>query len=413
MRRISIRAWALAAASGVLQTLIFPQPSLTFLSWVALAPLLVALVPEGALGAGQQANTRAPTPLQGFLLGYGSGVVWYAGTCYWVFHVMNHYGGLSAPVAAGLLVLFCLYLALYHGVFAALFVLLARAPKLGGARALALMPVLWVAVELARARITGGPWNLLGTAQVDNLPLARLATVTGVYGVSFAIALVNAAFAVAYLLPRARRRVMLVAAVGAALALQAGMLAKPEPAAATHSAVLMQQNLPLEDSVEWTTEKFSATLNDFSAASQMESERATMRNAPRLIVWPESPAPFFNVDPNFRRPVSALAAQTESWMVAGNLGVRRGEGPSREAVVLNSASLVSPRGEWTGQYDKVHLVPFGEYVPVRRLLGFAQPLTHEVGNFVRGSARSVFTLDGRKVAVFICYESIFPDEVRQ
>ncbi len=414
MRAISKPAWGLAAASGILQALVFPQPSLAFLSWVALAPLLLALAPKGKQGEASPSETvESLSPMQGFLLGYASGVIWYLGSCYFIFHVMHKYGGLPAPVAAVLLALFCLYLALYHGVFGALFVLLARTPALGGGRAIALAPVLWVAVELARTRVTGIPWNLLGTAQVDNIPLARLATVTGVYGVSFAIVLVNAAFAVAFLLPRARRRVMQVAAVGAALALQAGVLAKPEPAAATHMAVLVQQNLPTDDSVAWTAEKFAATLDDFRALSRSGAEQASLPREPRLIVWPESPAPFFGVDPNFRRPVSALAVETGAWVLTGNLGTRPSAQRERDSEVLNSASMVSPQGEWTARYDKIHLVPFGEYVPFQKLLGFARALTSEVGDFARGSERTVFTLDGKKLAVFICYESIFPDEVRQ
>jgi apolipoprotein N-acyltransferase len=126
-------------------------------------------------------------------------------------------------------VLFCLYLGLYHGLFGALLVLAARSPRIGPQRVLLVAPFLWVAVELARARITGFPWDLLGTAQVDNAPLTQIATFTGVYGVSFAIVLVNAAFAAAMLLPVERRRATAIAATLSALVLQAGVLVKPQP----------------------------------------------------------------------------------------------------------------------------------------------------------------------------------------
>src|SRR5918912_2195251 len=155
---------------------------------------------------------RPPRLRDGFLLGYVSGIVWYAGSCYWIFHVMNTYGGLAAPVALGILVLFCLYLGLYHGLFGVLLALAARARGNGVRRALLLAPFLWVGVELARARVTGFPWDLLGTAQVGNIPLTRLAMLTGVYGVSFEIALVNAGFAAALLIPARRRGPLLVAA---------------------------------------------------------------------------------------------------------------------------------------------------------------------------------------------------------
>ncbi len=244
MRGIRNRAWWLAALSGVLQVLVFPTPGLSFLCWICLTPLLVAIL------AGQQQGLRiidpsgrdlgATTPGQGFLLGYASGVLWYAGSCYWVFHVMHVYGGLASPIAAGILVLFCLYLALYHGLFGWLLAVLARRSGENRSPVVALIPFLWVAVELARARITGFPWDLLGTAQVDNIPLTGIATVTGVYGLSFGIVLVNAAFAAAFLLPRSRRQLMVVASVSAVIALQAGTLAKPPAEPTTHTARLVQ-----------------------------------------------------------------------------------------------------------------------------------------------------------------------------
>ncbi|MGH9670156.1 MAG: apolipoprotein N-acyltransferase, partial [Terriglobales bacterium] len=151
MRGIPRSAWLLAALSGVLQALCFPSPSISALSWVALAPLLAALVRANEKGS-------ARTPGQAFLLGYLSGVVWYAASCYWIYHVMHAYGGLSAPVAAGLLVLFCLYLGLWHGLFGIMLAVAARSRVFAGGRVLALAPFLWVAMELARVRISGSPW---------------------------------------------------------------------------------------------------------------------------------------------------------------------------------------------------------------------------------------------------------------
>jgi apolipoprotein N-acyltransferase len=147
-------------------------------------------------------------------------------------------------------------------------------------------------------------------------------------------------------------------------------------------------------------------------------------------VWPESPSPFYTSDPIFRDAVSALARQSGSWVVAGAIGETPamhsavnsgGEGSavfnSNSAVVnspvFNSAALVSPQGEWVGRYDKVHLVPFGEYLPFPKLLAFAGGLTKEVGEFERGTSRAPLDADGTRVGVAICYESVFPDEVRQ
>ena len=232
MTRIRRNAWLLACASGVLQVLIFPEPALYILSWVALAPLIYAILQcrnqDALLTMVEDGKWFAPaTAWQGFLLGYLSGVIWYLGSCYWVFHVMHFYGNLGAATSVVLLVMFSLYLGLYHGLFGLLVALIARRRNGYSLRALVFAPFAWVAVELARTYVTGFPWDLLGTTQIDNIPLSRIATFTGVYGISFEIALVNTAVAAAFLVPRARRNMLLAASLAAALVLHAGKFVKP------------------------------------------------------------------------------------------------------------------------------------------------------------------------------------------
>jgi len=203
VRQIHPSAWLLVGLSSFLQVLIFPLPGFYILSWIAFAPLVVALLrarPAGILEIDGAANLQAATPGQAFLLAYVSGILWYAGTCYWIYDTMHQYGGLSAPLALLALFLFCLYLGLYHGLFG-LLLSLSVGPGRDNRLALATAPFLWVAVELARNGVTGFPWNLLGTAQVDNISLSRITTWTGVYGVSFEIMLVNVAVASAFLVP--------------------------------------------------------------------------------------------------------------------------------------------------------------------------------------------------------------------
>jgi apolipoprotein N-acyltransferase len=133
-----------------------------------------------------------------------------------------------------------------------------------------------------------------------------------------------------------------------------------------------------------------------------------------LIVWPESPAPFYSGDPEFRAGLSQLGIESGAWVVAGNVGASPAAGPGQNSnTIFNSASLISPSGEWTGRYDKTHLVPFGEYVPFKQFLGFAGGLTKEVGDFTAGTSRLPLEAGDEKLGVFICYESIFPDEVRR
>ena len=423
--------------SAGLQIVIFPLPDLYFLGWAAVAPLMMALLrarEPDTLQLLAGVKLLPAKPGQAFLLGYACGILWYAGTCYWIYNTMRQYGGVGTFAACGLLILFCLYLAIYHGVFGVLISLLARPGEGDGGnpfsrRALLLAPFVWVAVELARTRITGFPWDLLGITQVDNIPLAHIATVTGVYGLSFEIMVVNTALAAAFVLrsergQRSKRKPLLLAAGAAVIVLQAGRLISPPVLPTDHTARLVQQNIPVLQGGDWTKEYFEGTLRDLSrislsapssnASGQAQPSPGSAPSAhPDLIVWPESPAPFYTSDPMFREAVSNIAREAQTWMLVGGLGIRNASAETGQSAQLyNSGSLVSPGGEWVGRYDKMHLVPFGEYVPFKRVFGFAGGLTKEVGDFSPGTSRAPLQAGG-KLGVFICYESIFPDEIRQ
>ena len=411
MLGIERRAWALAITSAILQIVIFPLLNLYVLSWVAVAPLLVALLharrPE-VLQLEGSVKLLPARSLQGFVLGYICGILWYGGSCYWVYSTMKQYGGINAPAAAGLLVLFCLYLGLYHGAFGLVISIFA---KRSIRTALVASPFLWVAVELARTRISGFPWDLLGIAQVDNVPLARIARVTGVYGLSLEIMIVNAAFAAAFLVRRQRRNSLLLASVAAAFVLQIARWMPVPDVPADQTAILVQQNIPVLDNGDWTQQYVRDTLANLIQISQQQPVGERIRK-PNLIVWPESPAPFYSGEANFRSALSELARNAHAWIVAGNIAEMRSGAQQNGTEIYNSASLVSPDGNWVARYDKVHLVPFGEYVPFKQLLSFAGGLTKEVGDFSRGVSRAPLHADDARLGVFICYESIFPDEVR-
>ena len=420
VRQIHSSAWLLVGLSSLLQVLIFPLAGLYVLSWVAFAPLMVALLrarPVGALEIDDSVNLQAAKPGQAFLLAYISGILWYAGTCYWIYNTMHEHGGLSVPVALLALFLFCLYLGLYHGLFG-LLLSLTVGPGRDDRRALLAAPFLWVAVELARTRITGFPWNLLGTAQVDNISLSRITTCTGVYGVSFEIMLVNVAVAAAFLVPKRKRNTLLIAALTAAAVLQAGRLVDAPAVPADHAALLVQENIPVD--ATWTRDMFERTLRELADISVKDAISNSSRVPDSklgnvdLIVWPESPAPFFTSDPLFREPVSRMAREARTWVVTGGIGSTPAmQSGGSHSEVFNSAALISPSGEWTARYDKVHLVPFGEYLPFPRLFAFAGGLTKEVGEFEAGRSRAPLDAGGTHLGVFICYESVFPDEVRQ
>src|SRR5271155_2464829 len=243
MRLIPLRLWAMAVLSGILQVLPFPIAGpvpvwRTTFCWVALLPLFWAFL----------GNDKTGNPLtlrQGAALGYICGFVWYMGNCYWIYQTMYLYGGLAKPIAAGILVLFCLYLGLYHALFGTLIVAFHR--RFGRQTALLLAPFAWVAVELARARLPGLPWDILGVAQVDNALLTRLAPVTGAYGLSFVIAAVNALWLVRIRLRERRftRPVLTITGVAIVVLYVLGLrsIATPRDSPTTATATLVQENL--------------------------------------------------------------------------------------------------------------------------------------------------------------------------
>jgi apolipoprotein N-acyltransferase len=420
VRQIHSSAWLLVGLSSLLQVLIFPLAGFYILSWVAFAPLIVALLrarPAGVLEIDGSVDLQAARPGQAFLLAYISGILWYAGTCYWIYNTMHEHGGLSVPVALLALFLFCLYLGLYHGLFG-LLLSLSVGPGRDNRLALVAAPFLWVAVELARTRITGFPWDLLGTAQVDNISLSRITTWTGVYGVSFEILLVNVALAAAFLVPRKKRNTLLIASLVAAAVLQAGRLVDAPALPADHAALLVQENVAVDET--WTRATFERTLRDLTDLSVKEAASSSPHvpdskaGGVDLIVWPESPAPFFTSDPLFRDPVSRMAEAAHIWVVTGAIGTTPAMQTGKSASeVFNSAALISPSGDWTARYDKVHLVPFGEYLPFPRFFAFAGGLTKEVGEFQSGASRAPLVAGSTRLGVFICYESVFPGEVRE
>jgi apolipoprotein N-acyltransferase len=415
VRRIRRNAWIFACTSGILQVLIFPKPALYLLSWVALAPLIYAILKcreqdvtavlaEGGL-------FLAPAGAwQGFLLGYVSGVIWYLGSCYWVYQTMHLYGGLGPFTSAVLLLLYSFYLGLYHGLFGLLLALTAARKNGFSLRALIFAPFIWVAVELARTYITGFPWDLLGTTQIDNIPLTRIASVTGVYGLSFEIALVNTVVTAAFLVPQRKRILLLTVSAVTIILLHAGKLYSPAALPATQGVTLVQANVPVLDD-PWSLDLLQNNLRELSDLSVRPlAERG---DTPGLIIWPESPAPFFATDLHVRTAIANIARRTGSSIIAGTIGIKHAGDPLRTPEIYNSASVIAPNGAWIAEYDKIHLVPFGEYVPFADLLSFAKKLTREVGTFGRGTSREPLRVGDERIGVFICYESIFPNEVRQ
>jgi apolipoprotein N-acyltransferase len=193
-----------------------------------------------------------------------------------------------------------------------------------------------------------------------------------------------------------------------------GAVVHLKPLPAPERANLVQQNIPLD--FDWTPARLSETTSQFVQLSTLPPPPGPpSARGLRLIIWPESPAPFYDNDLAFRQVLSSLARGQQAYVIAGVVGTLNSAGgkPGTPPELANRAVMVAPSGEWAARYDKVHLVPFGEYVPFKSLFGFADKLTREVGNFQPGKQRSVFHSGGNDLGTFICYEEIFPDEVRE
>jgi apolipoprotein N-acyltransferase len=427
MQRTSWKLWAAVGLSAGLLELPFPLAGplpvwRSAFAWFALVPLLSAILAPAWVEKPRQLR-------RAFLLSYVCGVLWYTGNCYWIYDTMLLHGGLPPVISALLLVAYSLVLGLYFGLFGLSVMLVRRAT--GSTRlALAAAPILWAGLELAASRITSVPWDQLGYSQVDNGLVNQLAPWTGVYGISFALVAVNALLAAGLVLEsRWPKRLTAIAGVVLAVAGTAGIFMMPPKPAATATAVLIQPNLDVTANNSWAGPEWDRHMAEFKrlAGEQCKTYIAGIPQTgapngeivcppypthPDLVAWPEAPAPFIEEDARFKHDLAAIAKTAQAPVVVGNIGTDYST-QEQDWHNYNSALIISAEGARVGRYDKIHLVPFGEYIPFKRLLFFAHKLTGRVSEFTRGSERKVFRLNGHRYGVFICYEAVFADEVRE
>jgi apolipoprotein N-acyltransferase len=382
--------------SGILLALCFPLPNLHLLVWVACAPLIVAVLYE-------------PNPALGFIWGFLTGVVFLSGSLYWFIGVMRNYGGLNWLEALAAMALFLVMFAPFWGVFGIVESLAARR---SARLALALAPFLWVALELARTYlITGFPWNLLGYA-IQARGLEQLASVTGVYGLSFLAAGMSALFVWIMLEPRSRWSRWFAVGWIPLLVVCDVALAPPQLPAARDLAVLVQPNVPLndQDDVNWMPWRNPVPLEHLVQIS-LRAASAHRSVGDPLIVWSENSAPFFfdQGPPLFRDAVESMARQAHAFVVVNTITFA---GP-HETRPQNTAVVINPSGQKVLEYHKIHLVPMGEYVPNWLRFTRMSKMTSEVSDFVPGSRYCVAHTPQGSLGVFICYEAIFAQLVRR
>jgi len=370
----------LSLASGGLLILCFPRFNIAWLAPFALAPMLVAMA-------------REHRPGRRFLLGWSAGVVYWFGVCYWIQFVLAFHGGMGDVVGWLVFLLFCVAKALHMGVFGLLAGILMRRWW-----AIPAVSALWVAVEVTHGPL-GFAWLALGNAGIDmGIPM-RLAPYTGVYGLSFLFLMMAAAMALA-VLRRPRLELLWLGPV-------AGLLLLPSlpPAGPGHdAAVLVQPNI--SETEQWDLEKLGNTERRMAALT-LQSAMEHPELQPSLLVWPEAPAPFYYAeDARLRNYIEAVTRAAHAYLLTGEVS------HTPQGAPLNSAVLVSPAGNLVSKYDKVNLVPFGEFVPWP--FGWlTQKISTEAGDFAAGKRVVVSAVDAHQIGAFICYESVFPNFVRQ
>jgi len=360
------------------------------------------------------ASFREPSSIRALLFGVVAGLVFFVGTVHWIAGVLLNYGGLPWLGAEILFLLLALYLSSYYALFSWTFARLSRfTPSL----CFWLAPALWVGTEYLRAQIlTGFPWCLLGYGLVDAFNISQIATWTGVYGLSFAAISVSAL--VAQILLRPSRLAVLqlsgVAALILGLALGLRWMGK-EAVEPVHRVRIVQTNIDLDQ--KWDEVTKSSLLDELAKLSVPSEPRQgnSSSDSVHLILWPETPAAFyFNHDPDFRRRMQNVATAAGAYFFFGFVDFRPSASGNTRQDPYNSVAMLAPDGRAISQYDKVHLVPFGEYIPYQTLFFFVDKISTEAGNFKPGNRVVVAPLDNQRSAgTFVCYEAVVPDLVRQ
>jgi len=381
----------LGLASGVALALSFPNYNLPLLAWVAVAMLILA-----SLGASVRDAMAA-----GFLHGF----IFYPLCLTWIYVVMRQYGNVPVLPALAIMAGIGLLGGLHMMIFTSCVRFVSRR-NVGAAFVIA--PFLWLTLELIRTHlpIIAFPWNLSGYAASGSLAFVQLTVLTGIYGLSLLIGAYNAVLAWA-IWRRDRRALITLASTTAVLLVVAiagpHLVPSQKPRYIAH---LVQTNFP-------QSESYPSDWLDIHAGDLDELEKISVdaaRRQPGLVVWPEVPAPFSFTEAKFGERAQRIAREAANEFLVGVVDWKKG--PDKQWQATNSATLLNPLGQRIFTYDKLHLVPFGEYVPLREYLTFAGRLTADISDFTPGTEYRVGELPGGRFGVYICYEAIFPNEVR-
>ncbi len=381
-----------AILSGLLLTASFPPGKTAWLAWFALLPLLK--------GIGRS------SPYRSLKLGWIAGVTHYLTLVYWVVFVMGHYGNLHWTIALSILALLALYLGIYPACFSLILSLLK------GSRLITLKAAaLWVGLEYVRSfLLTGFPWCLLGYSQFQRIEVIQIADLVGVYGVSFLIVLSNMLLHALLFEPSFSRAGslkweaplgLLLLAASVAYGLDRLNLPKKEGSIV---GTIVQGNI--DQSIKWDPKHQGRTIQIYRRLTL--SILSTHR--PKLIVWPETAVPFFfQENGRLAHEILRISEETGASLLFGSPAYTKQMGKTR---YYNRVYLLNPDSDSPEYYDKVHLVPFGEYVPLQKFLPFVERLVVSAGDFASGEKVAPIGPPDLPLGVLVCYESIFPEIAR-
>jgi len=382
-----------ATFSAVLLILSFPDFNLWPLAWCALVPLLLVI--------GNNRDRWRP-----FLLGWTFGTVFFYGSCYWLTYSMIHTGGISPWLAFSLLLPGAVLLGIFPGLFG---LSVARSIRKWGAPAVLIAPVGWSALEWLRLEVTGQLWNAIGYSQAFHPMLIGSARWGGVYAVGALIVFVNAVIGFALLRRTMRARVVSASAVILVLLLVLASSIKPEPPPKQNKdavVIAIQPNVPMELAKSNDDMKLlTARHFDMSEAAVKQIQNDL---EPKLIIWPESPMNFgYGGDEQLRARLAGFARQHNVSILLNSQEAAPHDG------IYNSAVLINEQGKLVAQYDKIRLLPFGEYVPLPDWVPGAGLIRAIVGDFTAGTNYRLMPVGNLRAGVFICIESAYPSIARR
>ncbi len=417
------KGYGYAFLSGLMLVLSFPKINLYPLAWIALVPFLIFLN-----------DTDRQTA---FKTGLFLGIIYFFGTVYWIYHSINKYGSIPFIPSLLIVMLLCLYLSLYTAFFSYLYASYTRKTDLPS---LFVAPVFWTTLEFIRSyAFTGFPWSTLGYSQYKFLPLIQVADLTGVYGISFLIVAVNGALTdvlllkrrqtarpLASVLPTLSGFVILCLAIVMTFAYGFYRLYQSRPGHSIRIAVV-QGNI--EQDKKWNPAYQQAVITTYKDLSF-----AAAQSRPDLMIWPETALPFFfGRNKELTDQLTGFQKQLNSYLLFGSVLVKQqkykepppknGKRPDMKSHTpflrvadigyANGAVLLDKNGNVTYIYDKIHLVPFGEYVPLKRLLFFVNKLTVGAGDYIPGDSHIKAVTPFGSFGTLICYEIVFPGLVRK